>query len=316
MKSVVSHRSIRRRNVKIKNVDECKWAPETPATIKIDDSFKVNYSQEENFKAYQAFTMIDTDHSGRISLDELRYVLNGDRLKTIVVPFPHPDVGIIWGLDEDSCVIIQEIEVGSPAILNENIFLGLRLIRINNVDIPKYSEESLDIVDETINEIFDKPVEFTFVEPLLVVSSFTADLDIIVHGSYNDMYTATLPVGAVFRVDILDSLQEADPVLAAIDIQIDKVNRQFTFSCESYPFQLLFGTGPNFQTCCRFVLDTPLGTCHTGQALSTDMHLGIRSTHTTTAGEEVEILMREVFIRFNVSKSGEFEFEEFRSFFI
>jgi len=125
------------------------------------------YTQEENFKSYQLFTIMDADQSGKISLDELQRVLNGEKLRSITVDFDHPDTGMVWGLDEDDCVVITSIEVGSPAQENAKLLPGLRLKRIDSHEIPLFEKSSLERTLEVLGEIYNQPLQFEFMDPLV-----------------------------------------------------------------------------------------------------------------------------------------------------
>ena len=59
--------------------------------------------------------MMDVDGGGSISLRELNRVMMGDSQRYISCDFGHPDTGIIFGLDEENCVIIADIETDSMA---------------------------------------------------------------------------------------------------------------------------------------------------------------------------------------------------------
>jgi hypothetical protein len=127
---------------------------------------------EENFHAYRLFCLMDVDNSGFISLRELRRVLTGHSANNLLLAeFPHPDVGIIWNLDQDDCVCIDFIEDKSPASLNRDLINGLILMRINDTIIPPYESHSLQLLQNELIRIHDHNVEFEFVEPLVCSST-------------------------------------------------------------------------------------------------------------------------------------------------
>lgn len=128
---------------------------------------------EENFNAYRLFCLMDVDNSGFISLRELRRVLTGHNAHSLLLAkFDHPDVGIIWNLDEDDCVCISHIEDKSPASLNRDLINGLILMRINQTMIPPYDRRSLQLLHDQLIKIHDQDIELEFVEPLVIFYYF------------------------------------------------------------------------------------------------------------------------------------------------
>ncbi len=72
-------------------------------------------SQEENYRAFKLFSIMDTDNSGSITLAEINRLLMGDIYNSFTVDFDHPDTGIKWGLDCDNCVSVLDVEAHSPS---------------------------------------------------------------------------------------------------------------------------------------------------------------------------------------------------------
>lgn len=123
---------------------------------------------EENFNAYRLFCLMDVDNSGFISLRELRRVLTGHSAHSVLLAqFEHPDVGIVWNLDQDDCVSISQIEDKSPASLNRDLTVGLILLRINNLTLEPYNRYSLQLLQNELIRIHDQNIELEFVEPLV-----------------------------------------------------------------------------------------------------------------------------------------------------
>lgn len=72
-------------------------------------------------------------------------------------------------------------------------------------------------------------------------------------------FHAKLPIGAVnnlqhFEEEIHNALKKCHPSLGLIEVHIDSKSRQVTFSCDRFPFRLMFKTGKYFQTSCRYAL--------------------------------------------------------------
>jgi len=305
-----------RKEHKQKKFEENNFGPPKPFDMSFIDHERTSYTMEENFSAYRLFCIMDLDNSGLISLRELRRVLTGTTARsTLSVHFDHPDVGIIWNLDRDNCVVIESIEAKSPASAHPEVIQGLMLLRVNNTPVTPYDPSSLQVLHKELIELHDDPMELEFVEPLFIINKFTTALDIEVYGV---IYTAWLPLGAVNNFAVMEenihwALVQAHPALGAVEVQINRKTRRVTFFCEEYPFRLMFSTGPNFQVSCRYCLgfnaeDYEEAFEHTGQDLVMDLNLNLPSS-------KIDILMEELFGRFDTDGSGEFQFEEFRDFY-
>lgn len=104
--------------------------------VDLSDPFKSTYTAEENMRAYRAFTMIDIDDNGFVTLREIERVLSGTLDdKVLSESFEEPDTGIVFGLDVEGCPIIRSIEDRSHAFLKSSLVPGLRLVRINSVEV-------------------------------------------------------------------------------------------------------------------------------------------------------------------------------------
>lgn len=67
---------------KRKNVNDTKdseWKPLPPVVINVSDRFKTKYTEEENYRAFKLFSIMDPASTGCISVDELKKVLLGGR---------------------------------------------------------------------------------------------------------------------------------------------------------------------------------------------------------------------------------------------
>lgn len=75
------------------------YKPVEKVELNLADPFKTNYTEEENFRAYRMFSMIDLDGSGYITLREIERILMGrEELRTLTEEFPHADTGIVFGI--------------------------------------------------------------------------------------------------------------------------------------------------------------------------------------------------------------------------
>eukprot|EP01038_Epipyxis_sp_PR26KG_P005825 gene5825-8032_t len=227
------------------------------------DNERKSYTQEENYRAYKLFSMMDVDHGGSISLREINRMLLGDIDKYLACRFDHPDTGIIWGLDSEKCVIISSIEENSEASKLPYLIKNMKLVKINDLTIQKGNSKSLQLVFQQLLKLSDESVNLEFLEPILIINKFSCKLDL---EADNQVFTITLPIG------------------------------------------------PNVKLSCRFALgfssvDLPSDYTHAGQPLLIDLNLGLSEAN-------LAILMNELFIKFDEDGSGEFEFEEFRDFYV
>jgi hypothetical protein len=112
----------------------------------------------------------------------------------------------------------------------------------------------------------------------------------------------------------MDVLENIDSALGCIEFSVNKKRRQICISCEEFPFRLMFKTGPNNNFSCRFALgflaeDYDSSHMQIGQAMVVELRLDLPP-------KQLDILVTELFIRFDADGSGSFEFEEFRDFYI
>lgn len=282
----------------------------------IGKGIKSNYTQDENYRAYKLFSMMDVDGGGSISLRELNRILMGEVIRFVSCDFDHPDTGIVYGLDEENCAAIIEIEAMSSASQFPFLIERMRLHKINDLVIKQHDRKSLDTVYKELLRIHDEPLTLTFHEPVLIINKFSCAIDIEIEG---DIYYVSLPIGAIYSAEtfckkVEGALAATDPLLEEIKVQFDAKKRQVTFFSRTLPFKLLFASGANCKRSCRYAFgfsaeDTALSNIHVGQPMLMNLNLGISQA-------KMEILMTELFQQFDRDGSGEFEFEEFRDFYI
>ena len=307
--------------MRVKTVDEPDlpdgYVPLKEVKLDLSENTSKRFTEEENYRAYKLFSIIDANSGGCVTLRELKRCLMGDTFRTFSKKFDHPDTGIIFGLDEDDCVVVQAIEPGSPAALDPYMQTGLQLWEVNGANIAPHNHASLQKAQEELISLYDDPVHFEFVEPVLIITKFSNKLDI----EFPDgtLYEVELPVGAVNNLQILESkiklaMRHCDPFLKTIHMSFDGKRRQAYFHSHHDEFRILFHSGPNRIASCKFALgfadeDTKLDFKHRGQPMIFDLELGVKY-------EEAEIVFTELFEKFDEDKSGEFEYEEFRDFYI
>jgi hypothetical protein len=261
------------------------------------------------------FSIMDVDHGGTISRRELNRVLMGDLYQTAVVHSAHPDSGIIWTLDHENCVVVDSVDQDSPLIDDPTLVKGLRLLRINDRKISQRDPNSLRLLYKYMLQLNEEPIELEFEEPLVIITEFSNMLNIEID---SEEYVVALPVGAVYDLDTFEaSVQEIFAGLENVkwvQMIIDKRKRQVSFRSDEFRFKLLFKTGKDIHLSCRYALgfsaeDTHLHHEHHGLPLVLDLNLGISQ-------KELTILMDELFIKFDTTGNGEFDFESFRNFYI
>lgn len=261
---------------------------------------------EENYRAYKLFSMMDVDNGGSISLRELNRVLMGDAERFLTCDFEHPDTGIVWGLDEDNCVVITSIEQHSHAIKFPFLVKKMKLYKIDDAKVPQYNPGALEFVYQELLRHHDEPVSLVFLEPVIIINQFSCMLDVEVEGR---VLSIALPVGAVYNLDYFTAniskfLTQAHPLLRFVEVNFIKRKRQIFFKCNKFKFRFLFATGPFYRSSCRYALgfsaeDTPLDHYHQGQPMLIDLNLNLSQ-------ENLEILMVELFAKFD---SGIFPFQ-------
>lgn len=319
----------------MKDVLDSEWMPPPPVKLDIDNSTKRNCklrtyiemqcelchclyfadTVEENYRAYRTFAIMDVDNGGSVSLREMKRVLMGDVYKEVTVEFDHPDCGITWTTDDEGYVVVKGIDPVSPAIHQPNVIQKLRLAKINGTEVGN-ARNSLQLLFKLIVELDHNPIRLDFIEPALLLSEFSSVMEVEINGT---ICKAQLPIGAVydldkFERDATDSIHKSHPYLQWITLRVEKRNRQVVVECTKILFRILWGTGPNSHMSCRYALgfgsdDTDLGNIFRGQEMLIDLNLGISVT-------ETDILLDELFQKFDTDGSGEFEFEEFRDFYV
>jgi hypothetical protein len=233
-----------------------------------------------------------------------------------LINFDHPDTGIIWGLDSEHCVIIDTIEVGSPASQIQQLIHGLRLVRLNEHHIEAKNNSSLSKLLHFIVSLPKNPIEYEFLEPILVITSFGNIIDVQID---HQIYSIELPIGAVYDLILFQKVVQAiiertHPKLVGFEINIHETKRQISFTSSIYSFKLLFGSGPNYHRSCRFALgfqaiDYPISNQVIGQIMGISLNLGLDEKQLTE-------LTKELFKQFDKDESGQLDFEEFRDFYV
>lgn len=305
------------RNKSAESTKDEEWMPLKPVVIDMDSKFKIRYTQAENYRAYKLFNIIDTTNGGSISERELKRCLMGDTFQVFKKSFDHADCGFVYGLDEDKCVMVDAIEPHSPASHDPYLLRGLQIWRVNGTHIPPNDPKSLPLVYKLLMTTPpDHPVEFEMVEPILQITQFSNYIDVVVDGV---IYSVELPVGAVYNLDefrkkLSRAFRRCEPKLGAIKIHFDGKRRQAHLHCEEFEFGLMFASGPNYHRSSRYALgfaseDSPPAYDHRGQPMVFDLDLGVKQ-------KEADVVLTELFAKFDEDGSGEFEYEEFRDFYI
>ncbi len=87
----------------------------------------------------------------------------GDMQRYVTCDFSHPDTGIIFGVDEEQCVMIASIEAESMASKYPFLIPRMRLHRVNaNFYVKPYDARSLQAVYQQLLRLHDEPVALEF----------------------------------------------------------------------------------------------------------------------------------------------------------
>ena len=161
-----------------------------PVELNLDDPYKKVYTEDENTRAYRIFSMIDLDGSGYVTLREIERILTGgERDRLLTETFLDGDTGIVFGLDEQNCPIIERIDDHSPANDLPALLPGLRIRNVCGTDIPQNDRSSLNVITKVLlKESGKNPIVISFQEPLLVINkySYCLDIDIDCASATND----------------------------------------------------------------------------------------------------------------------------------
>lgn len=297
-------------------VKQQQWKVIEKVELDVSDIFKQNYTPEENFRAYKLFSIMDVDNGGSISLRELKRCVMGDISDTLAITFDHPDCGIVWGYDEDNCIVIDKVEDNSPASFIHFIVPRLRLVKFNGKEVPPNDKSFVQYIYRELFRLIDEPITLEFKEPVLIFNKISRSIDVEVGGR---QFSILLPVGAVYNLEVFEkkakeAFVKAHPSFQHLDIHINRSKRQVTFHSDKFPFRLLFRTGETSHISARYAIgfaaeDTRLHHKHKGTAMLIDLNLNIKEEH-------LDYLITELFSTFDRDGSGEFEFEEFRDFYI
>ena len=158
------------------NTHDTEWMPFKPIKVNNDVKGKgLIFSQDENYRAYKFFSIIDFDNAGSIDRRKLFKLLFGDYVNTFTSSFTHQDTGVYFGLDEEDQVCITALEDGSPASLLPTLVVKLRLLRVNTLQVPPLGGgiSAVRAVRAAITKVRRGKVTFEFLEPLMSISPFS-----------------------------------------------------------------------------------------------------------------------------------------------
>jgi len=293
-----------------------EWKELEKVELDVSNIFKQDYTPEENYRAYKLFSIMDVDNGGSISLRELKRCVMGDISDTLEISFDHPDCGIVWGVDEDNCIIVDRVEENSPASLINFLVPRLRLVKFNGKNVPPHDKSFLQYIYKELFKLIDESITLEFKEPVLIFNKFSHSIDVEVGGR---QFSVLLPIGAVYNAEVFEAKAKeafikAHPSFQFLDMTINIHKRQVTLHSDKFPFRLLFRTGATSHSSCRYAIgfaaeDTASHHKHRGTAMLIDLNLNIKEEH-------LDYLINELFATFDRDGSGEFEFEEFRDFYI
>ncbi len=275
-------------------------------------------------EAYTAFSALDVDASGRISLRELQRYLAGDADYFYEATFSEADVGFIFECTRPGEVYVKEIESHSPAAAHPDTAVGLKLLTFNDQKfdishLPQYKEwPETKKCEETIRWLIHlvKADEsgtyvYKFLEPKYVFNEYNNIIDIDVEKV--GLKTVEIPPSAYnTHEDMILQLQTAFrgvPKLGKFKVTIDRDSLQFTFDSGGPEFRLLWETGPNKNLKAGPVLgfknvDTDWDDQHTGEPMCLDLNMMLTA-------DQVTIFTLELVKEVDDSSNAFIEFNEF-----
>ena len=268
-------------------------------------------------RAYRLFNVIDVDQSGNVDLREIKRYMMSDIERLMEDSFDHPDCGIVWGLDEQHAVVIDHIEERSPAAKKVQLLPGLRLKSINGVEIPhKSGKAGLSKLHRVLLKVHDEPLFMVYYEPLFLFTPFSNIIDVEVEG---ERFIVDIQVGAIheyetFEKRVKEAFIRAHASFKYVVVEVERKNTQVIIRSDIFPFKLLFHSGRSFQRSARYAMgfgDDDYGPSyeHRGAAMKANINLEVDE-------KSLNVLVDELFSLFDADGSGEFEFEEFRSFYL
>ena len=281
-------------------------------------------------EAYIAFSVLDIDGGGRISLRELQRFLAGDAEYFNECSFNQADVGIIWECNSPGLCFVKAVESMSPADYDPHCSAGLKLLSFNDKNtevthIPKYKEmDDVKRREETLRWLEhlvkdgkkDGNFVYKFLEPKYFFNAYNNILDFeiekigkksieITPGAYNSHEDLLLHLQTKFR--------QCHPKLGKFKVTLNRDNLMFTFDTCGPEIRFLWLTGEHKNEKAGPVLgfineDTDWDDQFSGKPLSLDLDMMITA-------DQVKIFTYELVQEFDKGFNGFIEFDEFQELY-
>ena len=241
--------------------------------------------------------------------------------------FYEADVGIVFQCNQLNVIEIKHIEEKSPADFNQEVTVGLRLLKFGDdeLDISKLPnfelwndtkkcEETLRWLEHIIKDHdTDRPYKYTFLEPKYIFNEYNNFLDIEIEKV--GMKTITVPQGGYNTNEELvlcltQLFRSASPKLGKLKINYDRDEMRWGFESNGPEFKFCFKSGPNKNSSAGPVLgfstsaDTEWDDEHRGQPRSLDLGMMI-----TTA--QMKIVVQDLLKEVDESSNDTIEFDEY-----
>jgi Ca2+-binding EF-hand superfamily protein len=266
--------------------------------------------------AYQAFSMIDADGSGRVTVRELARYISGQLIDTFDCRFPVADTGMTFANDKDGNIIVKDMESGSPADVHPDMDPGLRVLLLNGQSFGQ-TKNGRNIKDlkkflKTITEGAD--IVFTFKEPAFVCGEYSCYIELQVEGS-DEIHTLQMedrayPDASEFIELVNKQLQEVEELKFIYCYFLADEERVVLRSTDELKkFRFMGETGPNSNASCHSIMgfgvsDTALTDEAVGLPKSMDLKMGLSIEDTKTIAQELMDL-------YDKNDNNLFEFDEF-----
>ena len=282
--------------------------------------------QVDDAAAYEAFSVLDVDASGRISLRELQRYLAGDAEYFHDIVFQDADVGIKFEAYGPGLVKVLEIESYSPASKHPDLAVGLKLLTFNGDkptidhlpkfkewDAPKKNVETLRWLEHLVKVASkDTPYTYKFLEPKYIFNPFNNKIDIEVEKS--GIVTVEIPEGAYNSHDeiimvVQNGIKKACGKLGKAKVLLDRGQLIFTIESGGPDFRFLWATGPSKNEKAGPTLgfgnvDTEWDDEHKGTPMTLDLNMMLTA-------DQVTIFTMELAKEFDESFNNYIEYNEF-----
>ena len=284
-------------------------------------------SRTDTSKAYTAFSVLDIDGSGKISLRELQRYLAGDAEYFYECSFSQADIGIIWESRSPGVCHVAEIEKFSPAENNAECSAGLRLLSFNDKSpdvshIPNYAdmtdvkrrEETTRYLDHLVKEAEKEGKDFVykFLEPKYFFNEYNNMIDLEIEKV--GIKTVEISPGAYnshedFILELQTKFRQCHAKLGKFKISLNRDSFTFSFDTGGPEVRFLWASGEHKNDKAGPTLgfpnvDSEFDDQFSGEPMCLDLNMMINA-------DQVKIFTYELVREVDKSFNGFIEFDEF-----